>query len=137
MLQISGGHKYLPPRRDINAPDMYIPLMALWTYCILIGIALFSDETFQPEIVYNTISSAVAAWALHTFILKLILWVLGIPGSVPLLELVAYAGYAFTAACFSLLAHLFLGKLGFCPALSLQVPLAAEYYLLSIIFEIL
>ena len=28
--QISGGHKYLPPRQDVNAPDLYIPLCAAW-----------------------------------------------------------------------------------------------------------
>lgn len=99
----------MPPRRDVNAPDLYIPVMALWTYCILIGVALFVSKTFKPEIVYNTVSGAMAAWFLHAFILKLILWILGIPSSVPLLELVSYGGYPFVAASVALLANLTLG----------------------------
>jgi hypothetical protein len=31
---------YQPPRDDINAPDMYIPVMALVTYVLLVGISL-------------------------------------------------------------------------------------------------
>lgn len=54
-LQISGGHKYLPPRQDVNAPDLYIPAMAAWTYCILIGVASLAAGRFKPDIVYNTV----------------------------------------------------------------------------------
>lgn len=101
--QISGGHKYLPPRQDVNAPggswphhshahlpalpclwlrtassdhtaiihscvlrlpsrpaDLYIPLMAIWTYCLLIGAAALarsgpSGGGFKPEIIYNSV----------------------------------------------------------------------------------
>ncbi|KAI3426106.1 hypothetical protein D9Q98_008485 [Chlorella vulgaris] len=109
--QISGGHKYLPPRQDVNAPDLYIPLMAIWTYCLLIGAAALarsgpSGGGFKPEIIYNSVSSSGAAWLLHTLLLKLILGLLGIAGAVPMLELAAYAGYPFVAACTSLLAQL-------------------------------
>ena len=34
-VQITGGHKYLPPRQDVNAPDLYIPFMAVCTFCLL------------------------------------------------------------------------------------------------------
>ena len=34
-VQISGGNKYLPPRQDVNAPDLYIPLCALFTYVVM------------------------------------------------------------------------------------------------------
>lgn len=58
-LQISGGHKYLPPRQDVNAPDLYIPAMAAWTYCILIGVASLAAGRFKPDIVYNTVGEWV------------------------------------------------------------------------------
>ena len=48
----------------------------------------------------------------HTTLLKLLLWVLGISGSAPLLELSAYAGYPFVAACGVLVARLTLGEFG-------------------------
>ncbi|KAH7624272.1 putative Protein YIF1B [Nannochloris sp. 'desiccata'] len=111
--QLSGGHKYLPPRQDVNAPDLYIPVMALWTYCLLVGIALFGSETFKPEILYNTVSTAIGAWAVHTVMLKVVLWMLGIGSTAALLELAAYAGYPFVAACIILVANLTLGSLGY------------------------
>ena len=111
--QLSGGHKYLPPRQDENAPDLYIPVMALWTYCLLVGFALFSSKTFKPEILYNTVWTALGAWAVHTMMLKLLLWVLGISSTVSMLELAAYAGYPFVTACIVLVAHLTLGKAGY------------------------
>ncbi|KAL4424655.1 hypothetical protein ABPG77_002273 [Micractinium sp. CCAP 211/92] len=115
--QITGGHKYLPPRQDANAPDLYIPVMALWTYAMLIAVATLMRSgppgdpakggvVFKPDTIYNAVSSSGVAWLLHTLLLKVILYMLGIPGAVPLLELAAYAGYAFVPACASLLAQL-------------------------------
>ena len=61
--QISGGHKYLPPRQDVNAPDLYIPLVAVWSYCILRGVAALAVGKFQPDMVYNTVSAVAATLA--------------------------------------------------------------------------
>jgi len=110
---LSGGHKYLPPRLDTAAPDLYIPLMALWTYCILMGVVLFASSTFKPDLIYTTVSGAVGAWWFHTFLLKLLLWLLGIPSAASLIDLSACAGYTFTAASVSLLSHLVLGRLAY------------------------
>ena len=57
------------------------------------------------------VSEASAAWLVHWVLLKGMLWVLGIPGAVPFLELAAYAGYAFVPVCISMLAGLALGAL--------------------------
>ena len=37
---MAGGLKYKPPRHDINAPDLYLPLMAVATYIMLCGLTL-------------------------------------------------------------------------------------------------
>ena len=47
------------------------------------------------------VSSACAAWATHTVILKFLLYLMGIPAAVPFLETVAYAGYPFVLVCLS------------------------------------
>lgn len=65
--QISGGHKFLPPRQDVNAPDLYVPFMAAWTYCILVGIASLASGKFKPDIVYNTVSSCKLLCTTITF----------------------------------------------------------------------
>lgn len=110
---LSGGHKFLPPRLDNAAPDLYIPIMAMWSYCILMGIYLLASNRFAPDLIYTTVSGAIGAWVVHACLLKILLWVLGIPSAAPLVELSAYAGYAFTAASISLFSHIILGRIGY------------------------
>lgn len=97
--QIAGGHKYLPPRQDVNAPDLYIPFMAMCTYVILSAATLLARGQFQPTSIPAMASRASGAWLLHWMIIKGVLYALGIPSAVPFLELVAYAGYTFVPAC--------------------------------------
>ena len=59
----------------------------------------------------HQVSEASAAWLVHWVLLKGVLWVLGIPGAIPFLELAAYAGYAFVPVCVSMIAGLALGEL--------------------------
>lgn len=37
---VGGRLSYKPPIYDINAPDLYIPLMAFGTYVVLAGLSL-------------------------------------------------------------------------------------------------
>jgi YIF1 len=49
--QVAGGAKFKPPAHDINAPDLYIPLLAFCTYCLvccMVDIASASSK-FKPE----------------------------------------------------------------------------------------
>ena len=54
-VQIAGGHKYLPPRQDVNAPDLYIPLMAAATYCLLVCASTALIGKFKTEVMYTTV----------------------------------------------------------------------------------
>lgn len=97
--QIAGGHKYLPPRQDVNAPDLYIPLMGSGTYCLLICLAAAAKRKFKPDLMTSAVSTASAAWVAHTLLIKVLLYLMGIPSAVPFLEVVAYAGYPFVHVC--------------------------------------
>ena len=55
-MQITGGHKYLPPRQDVNAPDLYIPFMAVCTYCLLASISKLAHGSFTPDSMYALVS---------------------------------------------------------------------------------
>lgn len=99
--QISGGHKYLPPRQDVNAPDLYIPLMAAATYCLLMCLEAASRRIFKPELMTAAVSSASFAWIIHAIVLKLLLHFMGMSAAVPFLEVLAYAGYVFVHVCIS------------------------------------
>uniref|UniRef100_A0A915PXR2 Protein YIF1 n=1 Tax=Setaria digitata TaxID=48799 RepID=A0A915PXR2_9BILA len=39
----------VPPRSDVNAPDLYIPLMAYVTYILVSGFVLGTQKRFTPE----------------------------------------------------------------------------------------
>jgi hypothetical protein len=52
------------------------------------------------------VSGAFTAWLVHWVVIKATLYMLGIPSSVPFLEILAYAGYPFMYACLGLLLSL-------------------------------
>ncbi|KAI8112023.1 hypothetical protein M9435_004518 [Picochlorum sp. BPE23] len=103
--QLSGQHKYQPAKQDTNAPDLYLPLTSLWTYCLLVGFALFVKQAFKPEVIYNTVSLSVGAWIFHAMVLKTLLWAMSISDA-PIMELSSYAGYSFVYGCFVVSARL-------------------------------
>ncbi len=38
---------YLSPRDDLNAPDMYIPVMAFVSYVLLVGISAGTENKYE------------------------------------------------------------------------------------------
>lgn len=100
---------YLPPREDINAPDMYIPLMSLVTYILLSALLCGLSGTFHPELLGYTASSALASVLLELVWLRLGCYLLGI-GNSQLLDLIAYSGYKFVGVIASILATALFGS---------------------------
>ena len=96
-------------RDDINAPDMYIPTMALITYTLLVGALAGAENQFHPELLGMTLSSALGIVAFEVALAKFFAYLLGIASSstpanvqpdhiplgLPWLDLVSYAGYKF------------------------------------------
>ncbi|GJJ76204.1 protein transport protein YIF1 [Entomortierella parvispora] len=97
---------YLAPRDDINAPDMYIPVMAFVTYVLLIGVAAGTANGFSPEILGPTASSALAVILLEFTMIKLCIYLLNITTEVPILDLLAYSGYKFVGIILSIIVQL-------------------------------
>ncbi len=124
--QGTGGPKYKPPVSDINAPDLYIPLMAFFTYCLLCCIAdiTSSPSRFKPEVCAHSGCASSAGpqltvpvffraqrlgrfvwWGITSWASEVLLLWVGLksaassqaPVQVPLLDLLAYAGYTFVA----------------------------------------
>lgn len=83
------------------------------------GLVLFARQSFRPEAVYSTVSSAILAWFVHTMALKTVLWVLGIASAAPVLELASYAGYTFLLSCIILVGQLAFGEK--CPFLRVVI----------------
>ncbi|KAF9192462.1 hypothetical protein BGZ51_005474 [Haplosporangium sp. Z 767] len=97
---------YLSPRDDLNAPDLYIPVMAFVTYVLLIGISAGTSNKFSPEILGPTASSALAVILLEFTMIKLCIYLLNITSEVPILDLLAYSGYKFVGIIVSIIIQL-------------------------------
>ncbi|AEO65687.1 uncharacterized protein THITE_2112913 [Thermothielavioides terrestris NRRL 8126] len=86
---------YLPPRDDINSPDMYIPVMSLVTYIFLQALISGLKGQFQPELFGYIATVALVAVVVEILGLKLGCYLLNISNESQLLDLVAYSGYKF------------------------------------------
>ena len=94
---------FLPPRDDLNSPDMYIPVMALVTYILLSTLLAGLRGAFQPELLGYTATSAFFIVAIEILGLKLGCYLLSISNDSQLLDLVAYSGYKFVGVIVTLL----------------------------------
>lgn len=54
-----------PPREDLYAPDLYVPLHAMCTYVVLSAWNRFFAGPFAPEVMYNMVRTPrhAAVWS--------------------------------------------------------------------------
>ncbi|KAK2747121.1 hypothetical protein FQN57_002377 [Myotisia sp. PD_48] len=95
---------YLPPRDDVNSPDMYIPAMALVTYILLSSVLAGLRGNFHPEILRSNTSIALAVVIFEIVCLKIAMYILNINNDSQLLDLVAYSGYKFVGIIVTMVA---------------------------------
>jgi hypothetical protein len=110
-----GGQEgwYLPPRDDLNSPDMYIPVMALVTYILISSMLVGLRGNFDPQILGFNASFCFLVVCLEILVLKLGCYLLSISNDSQLLDLVAYSGYKFVGAIVTLVvSELFNGGKG-------------------------
>ncbi|KMZ71846.1 Protein YIF1B-B [Zostera marina] len=102
---VGGSLAYKPPIHDINAPDLYIPLMAFGSYVVITGFSLGLFGKFSPEALSLQFTKGLAGWLMQIILLKGFLYSLGRES--PLLDIVSYAGYAFTGMSIAVMAKIF------------------------------
>ena len=93
---------FLPPREDINSPDMYIPVMAFVTYILLSTLLAGLQGAFRPELLGLTATNAFAVVIIELLLLKLGTYLLNISNESQWLDLVAYSGYKFVGIIFTI-----------------------------------
>ena len=107
------SNMYLPPRDDLNSPDMYIPIMSLITYILLSTVLAGIRGTFKPEILGSITSTSLVVIGVEILILRLAIYLLNITNESQLLDLAAYAGYKFVGVIVTLfLSEVFTGGRG-------------------------
>lgn len=101
------------PRYEINAPDLYIPVMGYVTYVVTAGLVLGMQNRFSPEQIGILASSALAWCVVELAIYSGTLYVIQVKTSLRTLDILAYSGYKFVGTIFSIAVSLIAGRLGY------------------------
>ncbi|KAI9760602.1 MAG: hypothetical protein M4579_001571 [Chaenotheca gracillima] len=101
---------FLPPREDINSPDMYIPVMAFVTYILLSTLLAGLRGAFHPELLGLTATTAFVIVIGEILAIKLGCYLLSISNESQLLDLVAYSGYKFVGIIVTLVVSEIINK---------------------------
>ncbi|EPS28567.1 hypothetical protein PDE_03513 [Penicillium oxalicum 114-2] len=104
IIQQQYSSMFLPPRDDLNSPDMYIPVMALVTYILLSVLLAGFRGNFHPELLGSITTTAIAVIVFEILCLKMAMYILSINNDSQLLDLVAYSGYKFVGIIITLVA---------------------------------
>eukprot|EP01087_Luapelamoeba_hula_P005674 TRINITY_DN1571_c0_g1_i1.p1 TRINITY_DN1571_c0_g1~~TRINITY_DN1571_c0_g1_i1.p1 ORF type:complete len:334 (+),score=45.75 TRINITY_DN1571_c0_g1_i1:81-1082(+) len=100
-------HVHLSPKEDINAPDLYIPIMAFVTYILTIAFYMGTMNAFKPELLGKLASSGLIAISFEVLFVRFGFYLLG--SSVAILDLVAYCGYIFVGCVVNQFVAILLG----------------------------
>ncbi|KEF61588.1 uncharacterized protein A1O9_03156 [Exophiala aquamarina CBS 119918] len=100
--QQSYSLNYLPPRDDLNSPDMYIPIMALVTYILLSTVLAGIRGSFHPELLGSITSTALVVIVVEFLVLRVAMYFLAITNDSQFLDLFAYSGYKFVGVIVTL-----------------------------------
>ena len=110
-----GGYQPHPPSEDVNAPDLYLPLMSYATYILVAGFVSGADGRFTPEVLASTSYTGLGFVLFEVGCIKLAFYLLpsqsGGGSGLASLDLIAISGYKFLAAVLVILAFTFLGTM--------------------------
>jgi len=85
----------LQPRYELNAPDLYIPVMGFVTYVLICGFSLGLQERFSPEKL-GMLASSLLIWSMmEVLVIWLTLYVLNIQTPLKVLDLFAFSSYKY------------------------------------------
>jgi hypothetical protein len=131
-MDSEGGYKWCPPRHDVNAPDLYVPMMAFITYVLLVGYWKGTSGAFTPETLVRCVWCCLICQLLEVGAVKVGLNIMGAPTDV--LDVVAYTGYKYIGLACTIPASLLLGKVLFV-LFSFYVTIALGFFLLKTLAE--
>ncbi|CAL1710731.1 unnamed protein product [Somion occarium] len=100
----NGQVELLSPKEDVNAPDLYIPLMAFVTYILAVALHFGLKSDFRPDILGVRASTGLVVILLDFAFVKLGCYLLNIQGASQVLDLLAYNGYKFVGVIVTLIA---------------------------------
>jgi len=102
---------YALPHSDENAPDLYLPIMSLVTYCLLSAFLYGTAGQFNPEVIADVISKCFITQIIEVLVIKGCLYSMQAP--MPFLDLFSYTGYKYLGLTISMLCGIIFKKLDF------------------------
>lgn len=115
------------PRYELNAPDLYIPVMSLVTYILLYGFIKGTQNRFNPEQL-GVMASFVLGWFLVELVLIVVAsYAIGIHSCLKYLDLASVLGYKYAGMIFVGLGLLSFASVGYFAVL-FYTSLAVSYF---------
>jgi len=109
MEQTPDGHiSYALPIHDQNAPDLYIPSMALLTYVLLCALCYGNAGKFDPEVLPDVLSKCLVSQILEVIAIRIGFYMMVAPVSI--LDLLSYTGYKYLGLSVNMLSGLTMGN---------------------------
>jgi protein transport protein YIF1 len=105
-----GATAFLPPRDDVNAPDLYIPVMSFVSYVLLVGFVFGTRGKFNAEVLAKYFSKGFGVLTLEVLVIKLGLYLISARAT-PWLDVIAYRGYKFVGVIIAMVCDLLLPRL--------------------------
>lgn len=102
---------YALPNSDENAPDLYLPVMSLITYCLLCALTYGTSGQFNPEVIPDVTTKCFVTQVLEVLLIRFGFYMM--ETSVPFLDLFSYTGYKYLGLTINMLCGLLLGHLGY------------------------
>ena len=104
------SRKWALPKQDVNAPDLYIPLMAFVTYCLLYGLSRGMGSTnFSPDVIIQSIWRCLLLQIIETAAIKFTTNYLSV--SVSFVDIFAITGYKYVGLSINTLTRILNGYL--------------------------
>jgi hypothetical protein len=98
--------KWMLPKDDTCAPDLYIPLMSFLTYVLLHGLySGMGGSDFSPEVLITAIWRCLVLQLCEVAITMAGLSFIN--GSIPFLDVFAYTGYKYVGLCVGIVSRVF------------------------------
>jgi len=101
---------YALPHSDENAPDLYLPIMSLVTYCLLSAFLYGTAGEFNPEVIADVITKCFVTQIIEVLVIKGCLYSMQAP--MPFLDLFSYTGYKYLGLTISMLCGILFKTLG-------------------------
>ncbi|TKR89783.1 hypothetical protein L596_013833 [Steinernema carpocapsae] len=131
-VKYSNSDEPVPARLDVNAPDLYIPLMAFITYVLVSGFVLGTQNRFSPEQLGMLTSNALIYLIIENVIVLITKYVMNISQALSVWHSLAFTTYKYPGMILSIIMFLLGGKTAYYATLA-YTSFAIVFFLLRTI----